>query len=67
MNTAPFIENIGAPRATNIDGYRQERIDMLQIDSCITLTDEELERVNSLKTEAQIDQFYLGILNNRWG
>ena len=32
----------------------------------IKLTDEEIARAETLTTEIQIDQFTLGIINNRW-
>lgn len=46
--------------------YKQMKKRMLIRDFCISLTKEETERFDSLTTEVQVDQFCLGILNNRW-
>lgn len=46
--------------------YKQMKKKMLVKDFCITLTKEESDRFDSLKTETQVDQFCIGILNNRW-
>ena len=67
MGWTPYIESIGIPRTANIKTYRKAKIKMLERDFCIKLTEEETERVNNLTTEIKIDQFCLGIINNRWG
>lgn len=56
-----------APQRTmSIKAYRKMKIKMLERDFCIPLTDEEKARANTLTTYAALDQFALGILNNRW-
>lgn len=55
------------PRKVSLKEYRKMKIKMLKKDFCINLTDEEIAHANTLKTEAALDQFCLGILNNRWG
>lgn len=57
----------GFTRQMSFKTYKKYKLHMLQVDFCINLTAEELERYNTLKTESQIDQFCLGVLNNRWG
>ena len=55
------------PAKTPLETYKKNKLKILKRDFRITLTDEELERIKSLKTEVQIDQFCLGILNKYWG
>ena len=55
------------PKPTNVKSYRKEKLKMLTRDFCIKLTDEEIAHANELTTIAQIDQFFVYILNNRWG
>lgn len=57
----------GAPKTTNINSYRKAKLKILSRDFYINLTADELAHVNTLTTETAIDQFCLGILNNRWG
>ena len=54
------------PRNMSLKSYRRMKIKMLERDFCINLTSEERARAETLKTEAAIDQFCMGILNNRW-
>lgn len=55
------------PKTNNINTYRKAKLKILKRDFCIDLTDEEVAHANTLTTEIQIDQFCLGIINNRWG
>lgn len=54
------------PRKMSIKQYRKMRLKMLTRDFCIKLEDEEVAHANTLTTESQIDQFYIGILNKNW-
>ena len=54
------------PRNVSIKTYRKAKLIMLERDFCVKLTNEEIEHAKSLTTEASIDQFCLGVLNNRW-
>lgn len=56
----------GFQRSMSFKQYKKMKLRMLQRDFCIQLTEEELEHANTLTTEAQVDQFCIGILNNRW-
>ena len=53
-------------RKVSFNAYRKEKLRMLRKDFCLDLTPAELAHVNSLTTEIQVDQFCLGIINNRW-
>lgn len=63
----PGTANAGLPKTSNLKSYRKAKLKILRRDFKVTLTEEELARVETLKTEAAIDQFCIGILNNRWG
>lgn len=54
------------PRNMSLKAYRKMKLKMLERDFCINLTDEERARANEMTTEAALDQFCIGILNNRW-
>ena len=54
------------PKCTSIKSYRKAKLKMLSRDFLVKLTEEEIEHANTLTTEAQIDQFCMGILNDRW-
>ena len=54
-------------RQMSFKQYKKMKLKMLRRDFCIMLTDEELERAESLQNEIQVDQFCLGILNSHWG
>ena len=54
------------PRKMSLKEYRKMKLKMLKRDFLIELTDEEVARANTLTTEAELDQFCLGILNDRW-
>lgn len=53
-------------RKMSLKEYRKMKLKMLEKDFCIRLTDEEREHAKTLTTETQLDQFALGIINNRW-
>lgn len=63
----PYVESAVPKKTASLKSYRKQKIKILERDFCIKLTEEEIERVNNLTTEVQIDQFCLGIINNRWG
>lgn len=54
------------PRNMSLKSYRKMKLKMLEKDFCIKLTEEEEAHAKTLTTETQLDQFALGILNNRW-
>ena len=53
-------------RKLSIKEYRKMKLKILQRDFRVKLTDEEIAHAETLTTETQIDQFCLGILNQRW-
>ena len=53
-------------RTMSFKTYKKMKLKMLRRDFCILLTDDELAHFDTLTTEIQVDQFCLGILNNRW-
>ena len=53
-------------RQMSFKSYKKMKLKMLKRDFCIMLSDEELERAESLQNEIQVDQFCLGILNSHW-
>ena len=61
-----YISNIGIPKTTNINSYRKAKLKMLNRDFRITLTDEELAHVNTLKSEIAIDNFCISVINRHW-
>ena len=63
-----MFDNVHAtvPRNMSFKEYKKMKMRML-CDFCIELTPEEKERINQCKTEIQLDQFCLGVLNSRWG
>jgi hypothetical protein len=66
MNYGEFT-NTGAPKTTNINSYRKAKLKIMKRDFCIDPTEEELAHADTLTTEVAIDQFCLGVINNRWG
>lgn len=57
----------GFTRKMSFKTYKKYKLRMLQRDFCIQLTEEELAYYETLTTESKVDQFCLGILNDRWG
>ena len=47
--------------------YKKRKLKELRRDFKIILTEDELAHVETLATEVQIDQFCIGVFNNRWG
>lgn len=57
----------GVPITGNIDTYRKAKLRILKKDFHIYLTKEELDRANTLKTEIEIDNFFItAIRKQRW-
>ena len=54
-------------RKESFNQYKKRRLKELKRDFKIILTENELARVGTLTTEAAVNQFFIGILNNRWG
>ena len=58
----------GTVKETNpIDAYRKRKLRILKRDFRITLSQEDLDHAETLKSETQIDQFVLAMLNKYWG
>lgn len=53
-------------RCQTLDDYRKVRIDIIENDFMITLTDEEKEHLNSLTTETAIDNAIRAMCKKRW-
>lgn len=53
-------------RQMSFKTYKKMKLNMLQADFCIDLTQEELDRYSTLETESKVDQFCIAILNDRW-
>lgn len=51
----------------NINAYRKYKLKILKRDFRITITEEEAARAETLTTETQLDQFFLGMVNKYWG
>ena len=47
--------------------YRKMKIKMLEKDFKITMTDEDIAYAETLTTDIKLDQWALGIINQRWG
>lgn len=54
------------PVQTPLDTYRKEKLKALHRDFRITITDEEKRHAETLKTETQVDQFCITMLNKYW-
>lgn len=67
MAWSDYVESAVFPKNMSFKQYKKQKLKILERDFCIHLTEEEQERWNNLTTEAQVDQFFLGIINNRWG
>lgn len=61
----PFVT--GVPDTNNIDVYREAKLDILEQDFHISITDEDRRHANSLKKETDIDNFFITkIRNQKW-
>ena len=65
MGPASFA--IGLPVTSSLESYRKAKLKILKRDFCIKLTPEELEHAHSLKTEIEIDNFFISAINRHWG
>ena len=54
-------------KSVSLRQYKKEKIQMLQRDFCIKLSEEDIAHANTLTTEVQLDKWALGILNREWG
>lgn len=52
-----------AQRNMSLKEYRKSKLKMLD-DFCITLSDEQMNHMNELKTEISIDNFCISLINN---
>ena len=59
-------ESVYNQRKMSLKEYRKMKLKMLTRDFRVKLTDEDIAHANTLTTEAQIDQFFISMLNNRW-
>ena len=53
-------------KSVSLRQYKKEKIQMLQRDFCIKLSEEDIAHANTLTTEVQLDKWALGILNREW-
>lgn len=63
---APEYVNSHAIVFRNPAQYLKARLKVLSRDSYITPTDEEMEHLGTLKTQVQIDNAIIAIMNNLW-
>lgn len=56
----------GFLRQMSFKQYKRYKLHMLEVDFCIKLTKEELDKYETLDTEIKVDQFCVTILNDRW-
>lgn len=64
MGPAQFA--IGLPVTSNLESYRKAKLKILKRDFHIYLTPEELEHARNLKTEIEIDNFFISAINRHW-
>ena len=62
----PNVSVYDVPQNATLEQFREAKLKILSRDFEIELTDEELSRAKKFTTEIQIEQFCLGIINNRW-
>ena len=62
----PSAFTVDIPVTNNINTYRKAKLKILKRDFYIYLTPEELEHANSLKTEIEIDNFFISAINRHW-
>lgn len=58
---------MGVKKDRSVDAYRKFKLKILKRDFCVHITEEERLYAETLETEAQIDQFFLGMINKYWG
>lgn len=54
------------PKWKNAEQYLKGKLKILTGHFCITLTESEMTHLQSLKTQTEIDNAILSIINNRW-
>lgn len=54
------------PCGTTLEKFCEAKLQILSRDFKINLTEEEIAYAHTLKTEVQVEQFCLGIINDRW-
>lgn len=54
-------------RRMSIKSYRKWKLKTLKREFRINITEEEAAHAETLTTEAQIDQFIIGMMNKYWG
>lgn len=54
-------------KTMSLKEYRKMKLKILRRDFRLYLTEEELAHAEALTTEAQIDQFCIGMLDKYWG
>ena len=63
MGPASFA--IGLPVTGNLESYRKAKLKILKRDFYIKLTPEELEHARNLKTETEIDNFFISVIRRQ--
>lgn len=54
------------PHFKNANQFIKEKVEMLQDDFCIYLTQKEIDHLHTLKTENDINLAVRGIINKHW-
>lgn len=62
----PNVSIYDVPQNASLEKYCEAKLEILGRDFKITLTEEEIAYAHTLKTEIQIEQFCLGIIDKRW-
>ena len=62
----PNVSIYDVPQNASLERYREAKLEILRRDFKITLEEDEIKRANTLTTEIQVDQFCLGVINDRW-
>lgn len=61
----PYI-NSHSPRFITPEQYVKAKLKILSRDFCIEATEEEIEHLNTLRTQTAIDNAILSIMTRRW-
>lgn len=61
----PIRKDILSPNLT-LNEYRTAKMEMIEIDMCIVLTDEQKSHFNKLNNEIQIDNYARKIIFDKW-
>ena len=62
----PSTYTAGVPVTNNIDSYRKAKLKILKRDFYIKLTPEEIAHADNLKSEIEVDNFFISAINRHW-